>query len=189
MPVSIISPPAVLPITLPQIKQHLRIDHGSDDEYLTSLGESATAHVEAEIRQSLIVRDVRQFVDASAPGTSLLIEVFPVISITSVTGFKLDGEPEIISSENYRLGRDHFVFTLEFTRNFYASSYPNGLEVDITCGYGASGVDVPSNITRALLLLIAHWYEHRGAQSASDETAIIPSGLEALLNPVRRKKL
>lgn len=189
MPVSIITPPSVLPVTLTQIKKHLRIDHATDDDYLTTLAEAATAHIELDIRQLLISRIMRQYSDLPEPGCGLDLELYPVINIESVICFDGAGNPVTISSSSYALRREQHSFALEFDATFSAEAYPNGLEVDVRCGYGDTGVDIPSNISRALLVLIGHWYEHRGAQSADNQTAIIPSGLDALLDPVRRRML
>ena len=37
----------------------------------------------------------------------------------------------------------------------------NGVEIDFVAGHGDAPADVPPPIRQALLLLIAHWYEHR----------------------------
>jgi hypothetical protein len=54
------------------------------------------------------------------------------------------------------------------------------VEIRATFGYGAAGSSVPASFTLAMLLCVAHWYEHREEVS---ETALeqIPLGAEALL--------
>ena len=61
----------------------------------------------------------------------------------------------------------------------------NGIEIDVTAGYGPSGVDVPSPLRQAIMMLVAHWYEHRGAVGHDLATALTPQGFDALIAPYR----
>jgi len=45
---------------------------------------------------------------------------------------------------------------------------------------------VPDTLKRALQMLIAHWYEFRGAISPGDQPVSIPPGFEALIHPFKR---
>ena len=189
MALAIISQPITKPVTLVQIKRHLRLDHDQDDDYLNELTDAATSHVEAAIGQFLVARILRQYIDTIPASRSVSLEAWPVKSIQEVRGYDFDGNPNIISSENYRLDNhiDPPALILNTKINFNA--FCNGLEVDMEVGYGETGVDIPSNILRAILVLIAHWYEFRGTLPAGDETGLIPSGLDALLAPVKRVRL
>ena len=64
----------------------------------------------------------------------------------------------------------------------------NGLEVAVTCGFGATPADIPAPIRQALLLLVAHWYEHRDPGEIGTPEARIPDVVSHLLSnylPVR----
>ena len=64
----------------------------------------------------------------------------------------------------------------------------NGIEVDVTAGYGDNSVDVPSVLRQAILMLAAHWYDHR-ATGFDFMTAGEPDGLFALIEPYREVRL
>ena len=55
----------------------------------------------------------------------------------------------------------------------------------MTAGYGASSVDVPAPLRQAALMLVAHWYEHRGVVGHDQAGNVPPQGFEALIAPYR----
>ena len=59
----------------------------------------------------------------------------------------------------------------------------NGIEIAVTCGFGAQHADVPAPIRQALLLLVAHWYEHRDPGEIGTSEAHVPQAVTALLHP------
>ena len=189
MTVTIISPPLTQPVTLNQIKQHLRLDHTSDDDYLTELTGAATAHIEAHIGHCLINRTLRQYVDVLPSERTISVKAWPVSEILSITGYDTDGEPDVLPANAYTLKNLNGIAQVEIGNEASFENFINGLEIDFVSGHGDSSLDVPSNIIRAILVLIAHWYEFRGTLPAGDETALIPQGIDKLLAPVRRVRL
>jgi len=189
MPLSVIVPPALKPVTLAKIKQHLRLDHDEDDEYLIDLLDAATLHVEAVTGRYLVNRTVRQYVDIMPASRSVLLEASPASSIEEIRGFDSDGNPNTFFAANYRLDNRFDTPAVIFNTNINYQSFYNGIEIDFVAGFGDTGMDIPSNIIRAILVLIAHWYEFRGTMLPGDETALVPDGIESLLASVRRLKL
>ncbi len=49
--------------------------------------------------------------------------------------------------------------------------------------------DVPAPIRQALLMLVAHWYEHRDPLEIGSAAAQIPGGISELLMPYRGVRL
>ncbi len=43
----------------------------------------------------------------------------------------------------------------------------NGVEIDFSAGYGEAGTDVPDLAQRAMLMLVAHWFEFRASFGAA----------------------
>jgi uncharacterized phiE125 gp8 family phage protein len=62
------------------------------------------------------------------------------------------------------------------------------MEIDYIAGYGETSLDIPSNMVRAIHLIIAHWYEFRGA-GISELQQSLPHGIERLLAPTRRVRI
>ncbi|MGB7288470.1 MAG: head-tail connector protein, partial [Salaquimonas sp.] len=65
----------------------------------------------------------------------------------------------------------------------------NGVEIDLVVGFGNTGIDVPDSLRRALLLLVAHNYEFRGAVTIDQQPANEPQGFQTLIAPFRRVRL
>jgi uncharacterized phiE125 gp8 family phage protein len=65
----------------------------------------------------------------------------------------------------------------------------NGIEIAFTAGYGPVAADVPAPIRQAILLLIAHWYEHRSPLEDGIHTEPLPNMVSELLAPYRSMRL
>lgn len=189
MLISEIDPPETSPVTLAQVKQHLRIDHDEDNGYLSELIEAARLHVEAVSGHALIFRSLRQYCNEVRFSNSIRLMAYPVQTVVAVTGYDPEGHAVTLQTDQYMLKQTHEGALVQISDDLNDASFPNGLEIDFITGHGESGVDLPSNITRAILVLIAHWYEYRGALAPGEETAIIPAGLDKLLAPVKRVHL
>src|SRR5690606_41630647 len=63
-----------------------------------------------------------------------------------------------------------------------------GIEIDYVAGFGAAD-DVPSDLKRAVLALVAHWFEHRDAVLVAGSGAVIPPGFGQMISPYRQVRL
>jgi uncharacterized phiE125 gp8 family phage protein len=77
--------------------------------------------------------------------------------------------------------------------HFNASVAPlramNGLEIDFTAGFGEAGTDVPDPLKRAILLLVAHWYEFRAGYGPADQPVSYPAGFDRIVAGYRAGRL
>jgi uncharacterized phiE125 gp8 family phage protein len=65
----------------------------------------------------------------------------------------------------------------------------NGVEIDFSAGFGEAGADVPDLLKRAILLLVAHWFEFRAGFGPADQPASYPAGYERLIAGYRAGRL
>ena len=65
----------------------------------------------------------------------------------------------------------------------------NGIEIDFIAGFGDAGPDVPDGLRRAILLLVAHWYEFRAAVGPQDQPVGYPPGYDRLIAGWRQRRL
>ena len=64
-----------------------------------------------------------------------------------------------------------------------------GIEIDFTAGFGDAAADVPAPIHQALLLLVAHWHEHRDPIEIGSAEMTIPAAVSSLLLPFKVVRL
>ena len=64
-----------------------------------------------------------------------------------------------------------------------------GIEIAFVAGYGNSAAFVPAAIRQAILLLVAHWHEHREPVAIGAANASVPSTVSDLLHPYRWVRL
>ncbi|MXN65708.1 hypothetical protein GR183_12405 [Stappia sp. GBMRC 2046] len=185
----ITTPPAVEPVTLDDARAQVRVTSTQEDDLLTRLIETARQHVERTIRRALITQGWRLYLDDWPPGRVVRLPVTPVQSITSVTMFDADGMPLVLNLGDYDLDGISAPARLKVMAGVGASSRMlNGIEIDFTAGYGDAAANVPAPLRQAILLLVAHWYEHREA-GIDAATASIPFGFDALIAGYRVPRL
>jgi uncharacterized phiE125 gp8 family phage protein len=187
MTAALITPPAVEPVALADAKAHLRIDSTADDALLTAALVAARVHVEALTRRVLIEQGWRLYRDAWPPGGTLSVPMAPLISVDAVTVYDADGDPTVLDEEAYTVDAVSVPGRIVLTGSVVAPGRAaNGIEIDVTAGYGASSLDVPGPLRQAIMMLVAHWYEHRGGPVGYDMAGyILPQGFEALIAPYR----
>ena len=182
MSVALVSPPAAPPVTLDALREHLRITEPEEDAYLADLLAAAAAHVEHASGRKLITQTWRRYADRLPSDRSIALHLGPIRSVEAVTVYDRDGTPSQLIPADWRL-------IDECLRLAGSVSAPNGIEIDVVCGYGDASTDVPDHLRRAILMLAAHWYEFRGAVAPKDQPVSLPPGFEALVAPYRRVTL
>lgn len=189
MAVSLVTAPSSRPITLDEVKRHLRIETSDDDLYLDSLIDAGISHLESVSGLKLITQTWRQYLDQLPKSNTVRLAVFPVRSITSVVYFDAQGIEQPIPTSQLELDRFSNPARLQFCSNFTVAPTLNGIEIQIKAGFGNTAADVPDSLLRALLILIAHNYEFRGAVPIGDIPASEPHGFRTLIAPFRRLKI
>jgi len=208
------SAPAVEPITLADVKAHLRIDTSDEDLLLQSLIMTSRLHVEVALGLVLMTQTWSCFYDRwpqgqFAPGVSLqpagagftladprgdtlaaavaiTLPLSPVKSLDAIRVYADDGTFVSVPSAGFNV--DLVSRRPRVVRRF-GTQLPepgrrlNGIEIAITAGFGATPADVPAPIRQALLLLVAHWYEHRDPGEIGKPEARVPDVVSSLLAP------
>jgi uncharacterized phiE125 gp8 family phage protein len=187
MTAALITGPVLEPVSLADVKAHLRVDGDDDDLLLQAAIVSARYHVETLTRRFLIEQTWRVYLDAWPRKRIVRLPVAPLISVDAVTVYDVNGDPQTVDPDDYE------VDTVAVPgRVILAAAAPaptaravNGIEIDVTAGYGPSSVDVPAALRQAVLMLVTHWYEHRGAVGHDLAVLVAPLGFEALVAPYR----
>ncbi|MBL4646090.1 MAG: phage head-tail connector protein, partial [Rhizobiales bacterium] len=149
---------------------------------------AARMHVEASLSKILIEQEWRINFDYLPIGETIELPLAPIIAVNVVSYFPEQGGPIGISAFDYAADLDSDIARFCLRRAASERRKFGGYEIEVTAGYGPAAEDVPGDITQAITLLVAHWYEHREAASSILRDAM-PHGVKALLNFHRRVRL
>ncbi len=184
-----IAEPALEPVTVADARAWLRIGHTSEDILIADLIAAARQDVENQTGLSLISQQWRMTMDNWPDGDMIELPRGPVTGVTTVTIYAANGAPSIVPPADYLLDIRSEPSRLLFEKRNNPGRRMNGIEIDFTAGFGATGASVPDMLNRAIFLLVAHWFEFRGAFRASDQPVSYPSGYLPLLRPYRKVRL
>lgn len=189
------TPPAVEPLALPLLKDHLSVSGADSDALLTLMISAARMAVESELGRALITQVWQLTVDRWS-ADSVTIPLGPVVSVDAVT---YQDAPDDLTHWAALDPRGYFVDLTQTPPRLYAGSqqlwatpvgapgtfYPM-LRVEFTAGYGPAPDDVPETIRAAMLLLIASLYANREAE-VIDARAVLTANpmYKRLLAPYR----
>jgi uncharacterized phiE125 gp8 family phage protein len=186
------SGPATEPVTLADAKAHLRVDGSAEDTLISSLIVASRLHVEAGAGLALVTQSWSWFRDAWPPGPILRLPLRPILSITAARLYDAGGNAAPLDPATYLLDADGIPPRLV---RIGAAPWPvpgriaNGIEIAFTAGYGETPEAVPAPIRQAILLLVAHWYEHRSPLEPGAPAAPLPDMVSDLLAPYRAPRL
>jgi uncharacterized phiE125 gp8 family phage protein len=184
----ILNGPALEPLSLAEAKRVLRIDHGDDDAIVQSLIKAARQRIEGRTGRALITQTWRIVMDAWPWGGRVALPVMPAQAVTAVRVFDGLGGAQSFTPPVYRLLPGTEPPLLD------ASSLPapgkarDGIEIDITAGYGAAAADVPDPLRQAMRLMVAHAYAAVGADGRKPAEPE-PAEIRDLIAPYRLGRL
>jgi uncharacterized phiE125 gp8 family phage protein len=186
MTAALITPPALEPVSLADAKLHMRIDSDDDDALIIAAIVAARVHVESTSRRRLITQGWRVYLDRWPRGRTLNIPVAPLQSVDEVRVFDAAGVATVVDPGLYAVDTASVPGRVVLTAGPPAAgAAANGIEIDVTAGYGATSIDVPTPLRQAIMMLVAHWYEHRGAVGHDQAGDVPPLGYDALVAPYR----
>lgn len=178
--------PTVTPISLAEVKSHLRLTATTDDAYLTSLIGVATDLLQEYCHRKFVQQSMEGWLDIeslmsnwwdgsitsaiSAMQSFRTIELpwAPTLSVISVSVFTLDDTEIVVDPLTYRvdsvdLGMPARI-TLKESQVWPGGSYrnQNSLKVAWLSGYGPAATDVPVGLRMATQQMVAYLYNNRG---------------------------
>lgn len=189
MTYALITPPAAEPISLAELKAHIRIDGDDEDALLASLIGTARDHLERTAGLALISQGWRLYLDDWLESGAIEIARGPVRSIDAVRAFDELGQESAISLAGHVLDGIQRPARLWLRERPAVRQAINGVEVDFTAGFGEASEDVPDMLKRAMLIHAAFMYEFRGAVPVEMQPAGMPDGYDRLIAPFLIRRL
>lgn len=177
-------PPTEEPISLGDLKAHLRITETAEDSALQGFIRAARRAVEARGGLSIISQRWRLSFDAP-PSRILTLPRAPIASIDAVEAVS-DAGAAVIGTELYS------VETGAVGRIKSEGPWPRGrtiagYRIDFTAGWSVASA-APEELKLAVRMLAGHFFENReGAQA--ERVFAVPQAVDALIAPFRQVRL
>ena len=180
----IITPVAIEPITLAEVRQHLRLpEDATEDDLLLGLIKTARVYCENYTRRALAEQTLETYLDRFSAADPIVLLCPPLLSVVEIGYTDSTGQETILSASEYVVdiaSEPDRVMPAYGTTWPVFTPYP---ATPIRIQFVAGNAAIPEPIRQALLLLVGHWYENREATgTAKDQTAF---SVHALLVPYR----
>jgi len=201
------APPGAEPVTLEEVKLHLRITHDHEDALLASLIMTARLICEADTGLALITRGYSLWLDswpaapqrewwdgvrdgiAAAAGEVVFLPRPPLLAVSTILIYADNGTSAVFAAENYHtdtIRKPGRIVLRQGANAPVPGRNINGIEIRYTAGFGATPHSIPAPLRQGMLQMIAHLYRQRGD---APETALHASGAAALFRPFQQMRL
>ena len=198
---TITTPAAAEPVTLAELKLHMRIVDDAEHSLISALNTAARQYVEDYTQRAIAVQTYLLTLDGfpieSHPSWYPPVEPYPrpwdvaielprspVSSVTSVVYDDPAGTATTLADDQYRLDLGGAVpLIVPAYGKRWPATRPQIGSVRIT--FVAGYTTVPEGLKCAIKLLVAHWYMYREPTGAVATTANVPLTIEALMSQYR----
>lgn len=176
----VLTPPEQEPITVAQVRDHSRLDVlPIEDAYLDSLISIARDVAENQTWLSIASKVYLTALD-EFPMDAIELNPHPVTEVVSVVYDDLDGNPQTLDPSAYQLdliGIPARIIPLGEWPDI--AHRANAVRVTYRAGY--TPATLPPQLRQALVVLIDHFYEHRGQVVTGSMVSELPMAAKALL--------
>ena len=187
--------PAVEPVSLSEMKNHLRVDSDItiDDTLISSLIVAAREYVESFTSRALVTQTWYMHLNNFPAKDYIVLPFGNLQSVTSIKTKDKDGvETTLTAATQYLVDASDETagrIVLPYSVSWLSLNNPypfNPITIEFVCGYGLA-VAVPESIKAAIKLLVGDMYENRESQVIGMGTISIVENKTAvnLLTPYR----
>lgn len=183
--------PTTTPVSLAEVKTHLRVTETDEDGYITGLIGGAVGYVENVTGRKLITQTWKYLLDEWPRDAEMVLPFGGCSAVNSIKYKGQDGSEATWSADYYTVDTESIPGRVVIA---YDASWPsealysvNPISVEFVTGYGAASA-VPAGLKHAIKILVAHWFENRDiivVGSSVDNNAVLPKTADALIWPYR----
>lgn len=196
MALRLITPPVVEPLTLTEVKSHLRVQDTDNDDLIELFIKAAVHNVEGPegfLGRALVTQTWELVID-EFPTNEIKIPLPPLQSVTSIKYDDAAGDEQTLSTAEYTVdtvSQPGWVVP-------WSTGWPstidaiNAVRIEFVAGYSPTTdsppnlvANVPFSIKAGLLLAIGSLYANRETVVIGATAVSLPWGAEQLLRPHR----
>ncbi|WP_158738630.1 head-tail connector protein [Alteribacillus sp. YIM 98480] len=176
-----ISSPVELPISLTEVKKHIRIDYNDEDDLLEIYLKAATEYAEQNLTYRAFMTQTWQVTIPSFQET-IKLPYPPLQTVDSINYIDKNGDTQTVSESIYRVDSDIEPGCI-YQEGEWPSDYKkDSIVITFTAGYPSQD-DIPENFVLGLLLLTGHFYENREA-TTDQQLVELPFTVQAMFERV-----
>lgn len=186
--VNLVTAPALEPLTVAEVKQHLQIfsEDTTHDTYITALITTARIYAEKFTKRALITQTWDMVFNSFYGWKRTQINIpFPNLqSVTWVKYYDSNNVLQTLDSATYTVdstrkpGRIYPAYGQYWPATLFA---PNACTVRFIAGYGSTAASVPETIKQGMLIMCGHWFENREPVVIGSIASSIPRTADDLL--------
>lgn len=178
------------PVTVSEVKSHLRITDNAEDILLAGMITAARKVVEQITRRAIIHQTWTLYLDTFPASEVIKLPYPPLAAVNHIKYRAQDGALTTFPSSEYQVDTRATpgMIVLEGDAQFPLTDEDkiNAVEIEFVAGYGASAAAVPSPIRLAITHLVCHWFENREPfKDSAFQMRPVPQTFELLLMPWR----
>lgn len=180
---TLVTPPAVEPVTAAEAKLHAKADLDDEDSLFAIWVPAARKMLEDSCSIRLVTQTLK-LVLSDWPCDAITLPVEPVSSVSSV---KYRDADDVLTT--LTAGTDYLTWLKRRPPIVYLGPYASwpslrmgrrdAIEVEFVAGYGGAD-DVPEYAKAAILMAVAYWYENRGDEEDPSKLGL-PQGVYRLM--------
>jgi len=185
---TLITAPTAQPISLEEVKEHLRIvvTDATQDNYLGDIQDSAVDQFQSDAEYQVMTATykltlpdfINDYID---------IPLIPVTSITQVL-YYLDQSTTSTLAENtdfYKVVTDRYVRLYPFSSWPSVGDRADAVQITFVAGYSTQS-QVPARLLHGLKFLLGHYHENRQSVVVGPNVQKIPESYEAIVDKFKR---
>ena len=150
-------PPAFMPVSLVDMKEHLRVTGSAEDALITSYTAAAVASldVDGELGRAIVTQTIAEALQR--PTRDTYLSVSPAQELVSVKYYDTDNIEQTADLSDFAIYKsDDWAFVRS---DNWPATYdrPDAVTISYTAGFDPA----PDDICHAIKMIVGHWYEHR----------------------------
>ena len=187
---TLVTAPAVEPVTLAEAVGHMRVDITDDDTYITALIVAARMIAEERTGRAIITQTWDYVLDDFPHGDVMSLRKPKLQTVTSIKYTDSDSVERTMPATDYLVDANSSPGRIVLK---FAKIWPtvilqpaSAVRIRMVVGYGLA-IAVPQPLKQAILFLVAHWYENR--QPVEKAMEKVPMTFDFLIGPYRVMRL
>lgn len=184
--------PAQEPVSLAEMKAHLRVTDEAEDGLIEALIVAARVHVESLTSRALLAQTWRLVLDGWPESRVIRLPVSPMITLTEIRCYDAEGGELQVGIEQFLPDGQASPARIICPATIEGAPVLRermGIEIDYVAGFGTELEEVPADLLQSLKTLVAYWYENRDSVLVTGAGAAVPAGFERLVSAYRRVRL